>query len=60
MNGTQSDGIMKIGDFVDVHFDFWCVIGKLISDEGDTVSVEFDNGICEGIPKEKCTLLVSV
>ena len=51
---------MKIGDFVDVHFDFGCLIGRLISDEGDTVSVEFDNGICEGIPKDKCTLWVSV
>ena len=51
---------MKIGDFVDVHFDYGCVVGRLLSDDGDTVTVEFDNGICEGIPKEKCNLWVSV
>lgn len=47
---------MKLGDFVDVHFPDGCLIGELISDEGETVTVEFDNGICYGIPKSNVTL----
>lgn len=51
---------MKSGDFVDVHFSEGCKIGKLLSDDGDTVTVEFGNAVCEGIPKELCTLWVVV
>lgn len=48
---------MKLGDFVDVHFPEGCLIGELISDEGETVTVEFDKGIiCYGIPKSNVTL----
>lgn len=43
---------MKIGDYVDVHLDEGCCIGKLILDDGETVTVEFDNGILTDIPKE--------
>lgn len=43
---------MKIGQFCSVHFKDGCSIGKIVSDEGDTITVEFDNGIMEGIPKE--------
>ena len=51
---------MKVGDFVDVHFEQGCVIGRLLSDDGDTVTVSFDNGILEGIPKGLCTLWVAI
>ena len=51
---------MKSGDFVDVHFPDGCLIGKLISDDGKTVTVEFDNGILTDIPKEIVTEWVSV
>ena len=50
---------MKPGDFVVVHFPHVCLIGKLVSDDGETVTVEFGNGICEGIPKKLVTLWVS-
>lgn len=51
---------MKIGDYVDVHFRDGCRIGQLRAIETDTVTVEFDNSICEGIPKEIVTTWVSV
>lgn len=51
---------MKPGDFVDVRFEYGCVIGKLLSDDGDTVTVSFDNGILEGIPKDVVTLWVAI
>lgn len=52
---------MKIGDYVDVHLDEGCCIGKLISDDGETVTVEFDNGIAlTDIPKEIVSEWVSV
>ena len=44
---------MKIGQFCSVHFQDGSLVGKIISDEGDTITVEFDNGIVEGIPKDK-------
>ena len=43
---------MKPGDFIDVHFEHSCLVGKMLSDDG----VEFDNAIIEGIPKKICTL----
>ena len=51
---------MKKGDFVDVHFDSGCQIGKLISDNGNTMTVKLgtDRGtiITMDIPKERVTL----
>lgn len=47
---------MKPGDFIDVHFEHSCLVGKMLSDDGDTITVEFDNAIIEGIPKKICTL----
>ena len=38
---------MKIGQFCSVHFEDGCSIGKIVSDEGDTITVEFDNGIMD-------------
>ena len=50
---------MKKGDFVDVHFDSGCQIGKLISDNGNTMTVKLgtDRGtiIMMDIPKERIT-----
>ena len=54
---------MKSGDFVNVHLESGCVIGKLISinEETATVTVEFGGGlIMSEIPKSKCTLWVSI
>jgi len=51
---------MKPGDFVDVHLEQGYVIGRLLSDDGDTVTVSFDNGILEGIPKDVVTLWVAI
>lgn len=51
---------MKPGDFIDVHFEHSCLVGKMLSDDGDTITVEFDNGIIEGIPKKICTLWIAV
>lgn len=54
---------MKVGDYVDVHFDTGCQVGILISDEGETVSVAFrtvlrrDIVITE-IPKELVTIFL--
>jgi len=48
-----SEGNMKEGQFCSVHFEDGCRIGKIISDDGDTITVEFDNGVMEGIPKER-------
>lgn len=47
---------MKPGSIVDVHFYEGCKIGMLISDEGETVTVEFDNVIMSEIPKRIVTL----
>lgn len=51
---------MKPGDFIDVHFEYGCLVGKMLSDDGDTITAEFDNGICEGIPKKICTLWYAI
>ena len=44
---------MKTGQFCSVHFDDGCCVGKIVSDDGETITVEFDNGIMTGIPKER-------
>lgn len=44
---------MKKRQFCSVHFEDGCSIGEIISDDGDTITVEFDNVIVEGIPKER-------
>lgn len=44
---------MKEGQFCSVHFEDGCSIGRIVSDNGDTIAVEFDNVIIEGIPKER-------
>ena len=44
---------MKEGQFCSVHFSDGCCIGKIVSDDGDTITVAFDNGIMKGIPKER-------
>ena len=57
---------MKAGDFVDVHFhDIGCQIGRFVSDDGDTVSVELgtvtgENIVLCGIPKERVTLMLEI
>lgn len=51
---------MKVGDFVDVHFEQGCVIGRLLSDDGNTVTVLFGDGILEEIPKDVVTLWVAI
>ena len=52
--------MMKPNDFVDVHFEDGCKIGRLLSDEGNTVTVSFGNAIVTDIPKELCSEWVSV
>ena len=52
--------MVKEGDFVDVHFPGGCLIGILHSDEGNTVTVKFDEIIVKGIPKAIVTLLFEV
>lgn len=51
---------MKPGDFVAVHAPDGTVVGKLISDDGDTVTVSFNGKEFYNIPKEIVTLYVSV
>jgi len=54
---------MKQGDFVAVHTpgDQGCIIGRFISDDGQTCTIDFGkNGIAYGVPKEIVTLHVSV
>lgn len=56
---------MKPGDFVDVHFPDGCCIGRLVSDDGDTLTIEFKtifggNIIVKGIPKNVVTRYVAV
>ena len=53
---------MKVGDFVSVHFygNIGCRIGKLISDEGETVTVSIGKAIVTEIPKDEVDLWVSV
>ncbi len=57
---------MKAGDFVDIHFhDIGCQIGRFVSDDGDTVSVELgtvtgENIVLCGIPKERVTLMLEI
>ena len=49
---TLSEENMKEGQFCSVHFEDGCRIGRIVSCNGDTITVEFDNGTMEGIPKE--------
>lgn len=56
---------MTTGDFVSVHTEDGCVIGRFISDDGDTVTVELNQigigAVCfYGIPKEIVTLYATV
>ena len=44
---------MKVCQFCSVHFQDGCCIGEIVSDDGETITVEFSNGIMEGIPKER-------
>lgn len=45
---------MEIGDFVDVFFEDCDMIGRLVSDEGDTVTVSIDGNEIYGVPKQYC------
>lgn len=45
---------MEIGDFVDVFFEDGDMIGRLVSDEGDTVTVSIDRNEIYDIPKQYC------
>ena len=51
--GQQKGNNMKEGQFCSVHFSDGCCIGKIVSDDGDTITVAFYNGIMKGIPKER-------
>lgn len=54
---------MKQGDFVAVHTpgDRGCIIGKFVSDEGETCTIDFGtNGVAYGVPKGIVTLYVAV
>lgn len=56
---------MKPGDYVDVHFEEGCQIGRFVSDEGDTVSVLLGTATGEyitlsGIPKNMVALWMAV
>jgi len=57
---------VKQGDFVDIHFKDGCLIGRVVSDNGNTISASFginnseDIAIVEDIPKSICTLMLSV
>lgn len=55
---------MKTGDFVDVHFETGCKIGRLVSDEGDTVTVKLGTVLGDivmtEIPKNIVTLYMEV
>lgn len=45
---------MEIDDFVAVFFEEGDMIGKLVSDEGDTVTVLIDGNEIYGVPKQYC------
>lgn len=51
---------MKPGDFIDIHTPDGCVIGILVSDEGETITAELDTVFGKqefyGIPKEIVSL----
>ena len=49
---------MQIGDFVSVFFAEGDLVGKLISDEGDTVTVSIGNNEIHDVPKNYCRLWV--
>lgn len=51
---------MKPGDFVDVHTSEGCYIGRLVSDDGDFLTVEIGTCTVYGIPKDFVTLWLSV
>ena len=49
---------MEIGDFVSVFFTEGDLLGKLISDEGDTVTVSIGDNEIHDVPKQYCRLWV--
>lgn len=49
---------MKIGDLVDVFFEEGDMIGRLVSDEGDTVTVLIDSNEIYGVPRQYCRLWI--
>lgn len=51
---------MKRGDFVDVHLEEGCKIGKVLEVRNGVVDVEFDNGILIDVPLEIVTSWVTV
>lgn len=51
---------MKPGDFVDVHMEEGCAIGKVLEIRDGVVDVEFDNGILTDIPRDVVTPWVSI
>lgn len=52
---------MEKGDFVAVHTDSGCIVGKFYSDDGDVCSIDFGkDGIAYGVPKGIVTLYVKV
>ncbi len=52
--------IMKQGDFVGVHLEQGCVIGKVREVRDGVVDIEFDNGILIDVPIEVVTPWVTV
>lgn len=49
------------GDYVEVHTEYGCLVGKFISDDGDTYTIEFDHGfLLHGVPKQKCDIWVKI
>ena len=51
---------MKQGDFVDVHLEQGCVIGKVLEVRDGVVDVEFGNDILIDVPFEIVTPWVTV
>lgn len=51
---------MKPGDFIAIHTEDGCIIGRMILDDGEFVTADIGGNIFEGIPKNICTLWVSV
>lgn len=51
---------MKTGDFVAIHAEEGCFIGKLISEEGKSVTVSIGNNEFYNVPRSIVTLWVSV
>ena len=51
---------MKHGDFVDVHMEEGCMIGKVLEVRDGVVDVEFGNDILIDVPLEVVTPWVTV